>query len=91
MSGITVLPLHYGLDGQPWPPGIYYIVELRRTAALTLYWCDAASTGGVAGWSFTALRAAGFASEDDAKEAFSSRGRVPFRGHLVFTEHDVAS
>lgn len=91
MTGATVVPLHYGFRGEPWPAGDYWLVELHRPAGYALFWCDAYNAQGATGWTHVAQHAAGFGSEEDARAAFASRGGTPFSGEVVYVQHQWAS
>lgn len=89
MSALLI-PIFYGINGNDWPPGSYWIVEVDAPLGrLVLFWCARKNSLGREVWTTYPCYAAGFASQDDARKAFIAIDIHPFQegGSFRVCEH----
>ena len=87
---MLVIPAFYGALGQPWPEGVFYLVEAVADDAFPLFWTDGPFDKRQ--WAYIAHHAAGFASAGDAHLAISQRCRPPSHcTRLIVSAHEWAS
>ena len=82
-SQIPILPKHYGSNITEWPDGYYWLVEFWKGDFLRLYWMDRTNTEGQTGWTYIPQFAAGFATKQDALDAYTQRGNQPYDGGSI--------